>query len=179
MNRRRLLMLLPLALFLAVAAFLAVGLQRDPRELPSPLIGKQAPPFQAPRLGAPGGTFAPRDMEGKVWLLNVWASWCTSCRIEHPMLMRFARQGIAPVVGLNYKDKADAGLQWLRLHGDPYALSVFDPEGRIGIDYGVYGVPETFVIDGRGAIRFRHAGPLTQDVLDRRIAPLIKELNGA
>lgn len=175
---RKLRFLLPLAVFLVVAMFLAAGLNRNPRELPSPLVGKAAPAFAAPRLGTPGATFAPADMAGKVWLLNVWASWCTSCRIEHPMLLRLARQGIVPVVGLNHKDRDDAGLQWLRQHGDPYVLSIVDREGRIGIDYGVYGVPETFVIDARGVIRFRHAGPLTQELIDGRIAPLVRELNG-
>jgi cytochrome c biogenesis protein CcmG/thiol:disulfide interchange protein DsbE len=177
MKRGRL--LLPLLAFLVLAAFLAAGLQRNPRDLPSPLVGKPAPPFHATVLGASGGEFSPRQMAGKVWLLNVWASWCAACRTEHGMLMELARQGVAPVVGLNYKDQADAGEQWLQRHGNPYLLSVSDPEGRIGIDYGVYGVPETFVIDAKGTIRLRHAGPITQQLLDSRITPLIKELNDA
>lgn len=177
MKRGRL--LLPLLVFLAVAGFLAVGLNRNPRELPSPLVGKPAPLFHAAVVGTPGERFSPRDMAGKVWLLNVWASWCTSCRVEHPLLMQYAKQGGAPVVGLNYKDKEGAGVQWLQRHGNPYAFSVFDPEGRIGIDYGVYGVPETFVIDANGVIQLRHAGPITQALLDERITPLIKKLNGA
>lgn len=171
--------LLPLLLFLAVAAFLAAGLKRNPRELPSPLVGKSAPAFQAARVGARDATFSPRDMAGKVWLLNVWASWCAPCQLEHPVLMRFAQKGLVPVVGLNYKDQEAASLQWLRVHGDPYLLSASDPEGRIGIDYGVYGVPETFIIDARGVIRFRHAGPLTHELIEQRIAPLVRELNGA
>lgn len=176
MRKRHL--LLPLALFLAVAAFLAVGLKRDPRALPSPLVGKAAPAFSAPRLGAPGAPFGPREMAGKPWLLNVWASWCASCRIEHPVLMRLAATRRVPLVGLDYKDQDAAGLQWLRSQGDPYVLSVVDRDGRIGMDYGVYGVPETFVIDGRGVVRLRHAGPLTQEIVDTRIAPLLRELEG-
>jgi len=171
--------MVPLLLFLTVAAFLGVGLNRNPRELPSPLVGKLAPQFDAAVIGRQGERFSPRGMVGKVWLLNVWASWCTSCRLEHPLLMQYAEQGIAPVVGLNYKDKDGAGVQWLQRHGNPYALSVFDPEGRIGIDYGVYGVPETFVIDADGVIQLRHAGPITKELLDERITPLIKKLNGA
>jgi cytochrome c biogenesis protein CcmG/thiol:disulfide interchange protein DsbE len=170
--------LAPLLVFLIVAGFLAVGLNRNPRELPSPLIGKTAPEFSAETVGSPEKVFSPSQMVGKVWLLNVWASWCVSCRTEHPMLMKFAQQRIAPVVGLNYKDKEGDGAQWLQRHGDPYIVSVFDPEGRIGIDYGVYGVPETFVIDTKGVIKLRHAGPITQELLDERITPLIKKLNG-
>jgi cytochrome c biogenesis protein CcmG/thiol:disulfide interchange protein DsbE len=170
--------LVPLALFLALAAMLAAGLRRDPRALPSPLVGKPAPSFQAARVGGAGAPFAPGQLAGKVWLLNVWASWCVSCRAEHPLLMEFAANGGVPVVGLNYKDPAGDGARWLRAHGDPYLLSAFDPDGRIGMDYGVYGVPETFVIDARGVVRMRLAGPLTRDILERRVAPLIKELHG-
>lgn len=175
MSKRR--FILPLALFLGIAGFLAVGLNRNPRDLPSPLVGKPAPAFQAARLGAPAARFAPADMAGKVWLLNVWASWCGSCRVEHPVLMRLAQARLAPLVGLDYKDKDDDGLCWLRAQGDPYLLSVPDRHGRIGIDYGVYGVPETFVVDKRGVIRLRHAGPLTQQIVDGRIAPLVRELD--
>lgn len=175
MSRRRL--LLPLALFLGVAAFLAVGLNRDPRELPSPLVGKPAPAFAAERLGAAGARFAPADLRGKVWLLNVWASWCGACRVEHPVLLQLREAGLAPIVGLDYKDADAAGQQWLRAQGDPYLLSVVDRDGRIGMDYGVYGVPETFVIDRAGVIRLRHAGPLTREIVERRIAPLLRELN--
>lgn len=169
---------LPLLVFLAVAAFLAIGLTRNPRDLPSPLVGKPAPSFHTTILGQPGSHFTPSDLKGKVWLLNVWASWCASCRVEHPVLMRFAHRGLVPVIGLNYKDKADAALHWLQTHGNPYRLSVFDPDGRIGIDYGVYGVPETFLIDGNGHIRLRHAGPVTEELLEKRIVPLVNELNG-
>lgn len=169
----------PLLVFLLLAALLAIGLRRDPRELPSPLVGKSAPQFVAERVDDGAAPFSPRQMAGRVWILNVWASWCVSCRVEHPMLMDFARQGIAPVVGLNYKDKRIDGSAWLRAHGDPYLLSVYDPAGRIGIDYGVYGVPETFVIDAAGVVRLRHAGPLTREVLEQKIVKLVRELNDA
>ncbi|QGZ40662.1 cytochrome c biogenesis protein CcmG/thiol:disulfide interchange protein DsbE [Pseudoduganella flava] len=171
--------LMPLIVFLALAGFLAAGLRNDPRELPSALVGKPAPEFTASRVGAGQGIFSPRQMAGKVWVLNVWASWCAPCRVEHPLLMRFAQQGLAPVVGLNYKDAEDAATTWLRTQGDPYVFSAADPAGRIGIDYGVYGVPETFVIDAHGVIRLRHAGPLTREVVEGKIAKLVRELNGA
>lgn len=171
--------LLPLGIFLVLVLFLGAGLRLNPREVPSPFIGKAAPQFTVSQLDDAGKTISPADMAGKVWLLNVWASWCASCRIEHPVLMDFARKGVAPVVGLNYKDQRDAGLDWLRQHGNPYLLSAFDADGRIGIDYGVYGVPETFVIDRQGIVRMKHVGPLTQQVLAEKILPLIKELNGA
>lgn len=171
--------LLPLGIFLVLVLFLGAGLRLNPREVPSPFIGKAAPQFTVSQLADAGKTISPTDMAGKVWLLNVWASWCASCRIEHPVLMDFAAKGVAPVVGLNYKDQRDAGLEWLRQHGNPYLLSAFDADGRIGIDYGVYGVPETFVIDRQGIVRMKHIGPLTQQVLAEKILPLIKELNGA
>ena len=172
---KRLLILVPLALFVALAGFLAVGLKRDPREVPSPLVGKPAPDFSLPRLGA-AGNFGPKDMAGKVWLLNVWASWCVSCREEHPVLVEFARTRLAPLVGLDYKDKPDAAMNWLARYGNPYELSAVDADGRVGIDYGVYGVPETYLIDKAGVIRFKQIGPVTRDVLNNKIVPLIKEL---
>ncbi|MBI5255376.1 MAG: DsbE family thiol:disulfide interchange protein [Burkholderiales bacterium] len=168
----------PLALFLVLAVFLAVGLKLDPREVPSPLIGKPAPAFAAPALAAPERTLRKDDLRGKVWLLNVWASWCGACRDEHPVLVDFARRGVVPIYGLNYKDQRPDGLGWLKRFGDPYADSVFDPDGRIGIDYGVYGVPETFVIDKEGVIRYKHIGPVTPAVLRDKIEPLLRKLNG-
>ena len=160
-------------------SFLLVGLKLNPREVPSPLIGKAAPDFQLAQLGDPAKTISQRDMLGKVWLLNVWASWCVSCREEHPVLMDFARLGVAPVVGLNYKDVRVDGNRWLGEFGNPYKLSAFDVDGKVGIDYGVYGVPETFVIDKHGVIRMKHIGALTQKVIDEKLLPLIKELNRA
>lgn len=171
--------LLPLGLFGVLLVFLSFGLRLDPREVPSPFIGKPAPSFSASRLDDPAAAFGPADMAGKVWLLNVWASWCVACRAEHPLLVDFAKRGLAPVVGLNYKDERSAGLGWLRRHGDPFVFSVFDGDGRVGIDYGVYGVPETFVIDKRGVIRMKHIGPLTEEMIKTRLLPLIEELNRA
>ena len=168
----------PLVVFAALVAFFAVGLTKDPREVPSPLVQKPAPEFKLTQLHEPAATFAPEDMRGKVWLLNVWASWCVSCRVEHPLLVELSKQKVVPIVGLNYKDQREDGKQWLARLGNPYAVSAFDVEGKVGIDYGVYGVPETFVIDKRGVIRFKHIGPLTPGVVDTQIVPLLKELNG-
>ena len=169
--------LVPLGLFLVLAVFLAIGLNRDPREVPSPLIGKPAPAFKLAQLADPSKTFSPEDMKGKVWLLNVWASWCVSCRQEHPLLVEFAKRGIAPLVGLDYKDARADGLGWLRQFGDPYLLSAHDADGRVGIDYGVYGVPETYLIDKAGVIRYKHIGPVTEEALAKKIVPMVAELN--
>jgi cytochrome c biogenesis protein CcmG/thiol:disulfide interchange protein DsbE len=168
----------PLGIFLLLAGFLAVGLRLDPREVPSPLIGKPAPAFEAAALARPDEHIRRDDMLGKVWVLNVWASWCVACREEHPTLVAFSRKGLVPIYGLNYKDKRDDGLGWLGKFGNPYTDSLFDPDGRIGIDYGVYGVPETFVIDRAGVIRFKQIGPVTPEVLRDKIEPLVRQLNG-
>ena len=168
--------LVPLAAFLVLVAFFAVGLSRDPREVPSPFIGKPAPAFQLEQLHRPERPFTPQDMKGKVWMLNVWASWCVSCRVEHPLLVELSRRGTVPIVGLNYKDKREDGVQWLRKFGDPYVMSAWDVEGKVGIDYGVYGVPETFVIDKEGVIRHKQIGPITPEALEKTILPLIRKL---
>ena len=168
--------LIPLGLFLVLAVFLAVGLTRDPRVVPSPLIGKDAPAFTAPLLFTPEKQFSAQDMRGKVWLLNVWASWCTACLQEHPVLMAYAKRKNVPLIGLNYKDQPANGLKWLARHGDPYDLSVIDHDGRIGIDFGVYGVPETFLIDQAGKIRHKLIGQVTEEALETQILPLIREL---
>jgi len=170
--------LIPLAIFIALVAFLAAGLKLDPREVPSPLIGKPAPDFALTRLDQPALTIRRADLLGQVWMLNVWASWCTACREEHPVLLDFARRRLVPVYGLNYKDQRAAGLRWLANSGDPYESSLFDPDGRVGIDWGVYGVPETFVIDRAGVVRYKHIGPLTPEVLRDRIEPLLRQLHG-
>lgn len=187
----------PLIAFVVLVVLLGVGLTLNPRDVPSPLVNKPAPNFLLPRLHEPEKTFSPQDMLGRVWLLNVWASWCVSCRQEHPLLVELARQHRAPLVGLNYKevrgdgsidmDKVapekeqsmaiDRARAWLDQHGDPYALSALDIDGRVGIDYGVYGVPETYVIDKTGIIRMKHTGPITPDALSSRILPLIAELS--
>jgi cytochrome c biogenesis protein CcmG/thiol:disulfide interchange protein DsbE len=168
---------LPFAIFAALVALLGVGLTLNPREVPSPLVGKPAPYFELPQLHQPAKTFSQKDMIGKVWLLNVWASWCVSCREEHPVLLDLAKSGLVPIFGLDYKDKREEGLPWLRRMGDPYQLSAFDADGRIGIDYGVYGVPETYLIDKRGVIRYKYIGPLTPEIVSKKLVPLVNELN--
>jgi cytochrome c biogenesis protein CcmG/thiol:disulfide interchange protein DsbE len=169
--------LIPLAVFIILVAFFAIGLNHDPREIPSPLVNKPAPAFVLPQLATPQKTLSPADLKGTVWLLNVWASWCVSCRDEHPVLVEFAKQNLVPIYGLNYKDQRSDALQWLAQLGNPYTASVSDVDGRVGIDYGVYGVPETYVIDKQGTIRMKHIGPVTPQVLSEKIMPLVRELN--
>jgi cytochrome c biogenesis protein CcmG/thiol:disulfide interchange protein DsbE len=169
--------LLPLALFAALLAFLGVGLSLNPREVPSPLIGKPAPAFALPRLDNTAQTVSREDLLGKVWMLNVWASWCAPCRDEHPLVIDIAKRQLVPVYGLNYKDQPAAASNWLRNLGDPYRATLVDADGRVGIDFGVYGVPETFIIDRQGIVRLKHTGPLTPEVVRTRIEPLLKELN--
>jgi len=168
--------ILPFVIFMIVAAFLFVGLGLNPRELPSPLIDKPAPEFTLPQLYAPDKQLSLQDMKGKVWLLNVWASWCTACEQEHPLFMDLSRRNIVPIYGMDYKDKPEDGKAWLRRHGNPYTLIVSDAEGRVGIDYGVYGVPETFLIDKQGIIRYKHIGVVKKSDLDEKILPMVKEL---
>lgn len=168
--------ILPFVVFLALAVFLYIGLGLNPHEVPSPLINKPAPAFVLPQLHEPAKQFSTQDMQGKVWLLNVWASWCVTCKEEHPILMGLARQNIVPIMGLDYKDERAAGEAWLRNGGDPYTLSMSDTEGRIGIDYGVYGVPETYLIDKQGVIRYKQIGAVTPKALKENILPLIAEL---
>ncbi len=171
--------LIPLGLFLVLVVFLAIGLTRgDGRDkLPSALLNKPAPTFRLPQLGDPAKTFAAEDMRGKVWLMNVWASWCISCRDEHPLLLQYAKSGAVPIYGFNYKDKREDAVAWLEDLGDPYVLSAADLDGRVGIDWGVYGAPETYVIDKSGTIRFKYVGAVTPDVWSGQILPLVQELN--
>jgi cytochrome c biogenesis protein CcmG/thiol:disulfide interchange protein DsbE len=174
-NRRA---LIPLAVFVVLVVFLAIGLFRDPREVPSPLIDKPAPPFSLLQLHEASTVMTPADLKGRVWLLNVWASWCVSCRQEHPLLVELGKSGVVPIYGLNYKDQRDAALKWLDEFGNPYQASLVDADGRVGIDYGVYGVPETFVIDRNGVIRYKQIGPMTPAALREKILPLVRELQG-
>ena len=174
---KRLGFLIPLFAFIVLAVMLAIGLNRDPREVPSPLIDKPAPTFQLTRLDDPATTIALADLRGKVWMLNVWASWCVACREEHPLLVTFSKKNLLPIYGLDYKDQRDDGVAWLSRMGDPYRASLFDGEGRVGIDFGVYGVPETFIIDKTGTIRMKHIGPLTPEVIATEIEPLVRKLN--
>ena len=168
---------IPLGLFIALAVLLGVGLTLNPREVPSPLIGKPAPDFSLPQLHLADREFARKDMLGKVWILNVWASWCVSCRDEHPVLMELSKMNVVPIVGLDHKDKRDEGIAWLKQFGNPYTLSAFDASGGVGIDYGVYGVPETFLIDKEGVIRYKRIGVVTPEIVRDKILPLINELN--
>ena len=169
--------LIPLLAFAILVFFLARGLTKDPKYVPSPLVGKPAPTFTLPQLHDPKQSFSPEDLKGRVWLLNVWASWCVSCRDEHPVLVEFARtHGDVPLIGLDYKDQRADALGWLKQHGNPYVLSAFDADGRIGIDYGVYGVPETYVIDQAGIIRYKFVGPLTPELVKTVIDPMLGDL---
>jgi cytochrome c biogenesis protein CcmG/thiol:disulfide interchange protein DsbE len=169
--------LIPAGLFAIVAVFLMIGLSRDPREIPSPLIGKPAPEFRLPMLEQPEQSWSPSELRGQVWLLNVWASWCVPCLVEHPVLVQMARDRSLPIVGLNYKDERGAATTWLGKHGNPYRQVVADRNGAAAFDYGVYGVPESFLIDKAGTIRFKHVGPLTPEVVNGKLLPLVKELS--
>lgn len=168
--------LLPLAGFLVLVGFFAAGLKLDPREVPSPLIDKPAPAFRLPVLSEAGKTFSPEDMRGQVWLLNVWSSWCGACRDEHPLLVELSHAGFVPIIGLDYKDTDAEGSGVLTQAGNPYKTVATDADGRVGINYGVYGVPETYVIDKAGVIRYKQIGPISVDVLRDKIIPLVKGL---
>ena len=170
---------LPLGIFIVLVGFLAIGLTLNPREVPSPLINKPVPLFKLAVLGAPGKTIAAQDLLGQVWLLNVWASWCVACRIEHPLLVDLAKTHPVPIYGLNYKDKPAAATAWLANFGNPYVVSLLDGDGLVGIDLGVYGVPETFVVDKQGVIRHKHIGPVTPEALRDTILPLVKKLSAS
>lgn len=168
--------IIPLLLFIVLAVFLGLGLKLNPNDIPSPFINKPAPEFSAPKLNAPEQTLTPADLKGQVWLFNVWASWCVSCRAEHPILNQFAKQYAVVIIGLNYKDEPEDAKTWLKTLGNPYNVSIMDTDGRIGIDYGVYGVPETFVIDKKGLIRYKHTGPVSADDVQTIFLPLIAKL---
>jgi cytochrome c biogenesis protein CcmG/thiol:disulfide interchange protein DsbE len=169
---------LPLIIFVALCIFLLIGLKLNPKEVPSPFIGKAAPTFNLPVLGQ-STVFTPESMKGQVWLLNVWASWCVSCREEHPLLLELAKQQILPIIGLNYKDKDQAAGEWLNNMGNPYQLSATDNQGQVGINYGVYGVPESFLIDQKGTIVYKFIGPLTQESIQKELLPRLKQLQSS
>ena len=177
------LVFIPLALFIGLVVFLFIGLRRDPREVPSPLINKAAPAFQLPQLQDPTKTFSAQDMRGKVWLVNFWGTWCIACREEHPWLVDYAKANAVPIVGVDYKyssdtsDERTAAVRWLAELGNPYSITVYDGDGRTSIDFGVYGAPETFLIDKQGVIRFKQIGPLTQEAWENKVLPLVKQLN--
>ena len=166
---------LPLLVLLAMAIFLWRGLALNPREIPSVLIGKPVPAFALATLENPLQKAGPESLRGRVWLLNVWASWCGACIIEQPQLLDMSRRGRIYLVGLDYKDEASAASEWLSRNGNPYAMVLQDGDGRTGIDLGVYGVPETFLIDAAGVIRAKHIGPLTQKFIDETVMPVLHE----
>jgi cytochrome c biogenesis protein CcmG, thiol:disulfide interchange protein DsbE len=168
--------LLPLAIFAVVVGFLGVGLTLNPREVPSPLVGKPAPDFALPQLHEPQNVLSLKDLNGKVWLLNFWASWCGGCKEEHPVLMQLAKTGEVPIYGMDYKDRREEALAWLNRWGNPYPAIAVDEAGRTGINYGVYGVPETYVIDKAGVIRYKQIGPLDEEIVQKKILPLVREL---
>jgi cytochrome c biogenesis protein CcmG, thiol:disulfide interchange protein DsbE len=170
--------LIPLGIFVVLVIFLGRGLSLDPKEIPSPLIDKPAPVFSLSQLDKPAQMIGTEQLRGQVWILNVWASWCVACRDEHPVLVEFSKTGAVPIYGLNYKDKREPALNWLQQLGNPYTASIFDEKGRVGIDFGVYGVPETFVIDKQGVIRYKKTGPVTQETIQTKILPLVKKLQG-
>ena len=172
----RLRVLLPLAIFGIMVTFFAVGLGSNPRIVPSPLIEQPAPEFRLPELHDPDRTISLADFEGQVSLLNVWASWCVACRQEHPLLMALATSGSVPIYGLNYKDERSDAIEWLSKLGNPYRAIAADRNGRVGIDWGVYGVPETFVIDQKGVIRYKHIGPLDAGALRETVLPQVEKL---
>jgi cytochrome c biogenesis protein CcmG/thiol:disulfide interchange protein DsbE len=169
---------LPLAIFVLMVGLLGYGLRLDPKKVPSPLIDKPAPAFSLVMLEDPSRELSTADMAGQVWVLNVWASWCVSCRAEHEVITSLARRNLVTVVGLNYKDQPDEASRWLGKYGNPYAVSVIDGDGRVGIDWGVYGVPETFVIGADGRIKYKHIGPVTHESLEQKVLPVIRELLG-
>lgn len=171
--------LIPLVIFIILIVFLGIGLTRDPSLVPSPLIDKQLPEFSLEQVKNMDETLSSVDLQGQVSLLNVWASWCVACRSEHPVLLKLARSGLVNIYGLNYKDRREDAIRWLDHYGDPYTTSAYDHTGKIGIEYGVYGVPETFVIDKKGFIRYKHIGPVTDDILEKKILPLIEQLKAA
>lgn len=175
-SRSGLSMTLPLAVFIGITILLAIGLTMDPKEVPSPLIDKPVPKFGLPSVKGRSLGLASSDLKGEVSLVNVFASWCVACRQEHPLLMELSRRNLVPIHGLNYKDKPDDAAGWLDALGDPYTRTGADLDGRVGIDWGVYGVPETFVIDRNGNIAYKHIGPISQQDWESKIRPLLEKL---
>src|SRR6266404_9791831 len=169
-------LLIPLVLFIGLVAFLLIGLHRDPHEVPSPLINKAAPDFLLQQLNEPAKTVSAKDMRGKVWLLNFWGTWCVACREEHPLLIQYSKTNAVPIYGVDYKDERATALQLLADEGNPYTITASDPEGRLSIDYGVYGAPETFLIDREGVIRYKQIGPNTEEAWQKEILPRVEKL---
>lgn len=176
---RRLIYLLPLLLFVGVGVAFLRGFDRDPRDIPSALIDKPAPEFSLPPLPGHKEGLSNATLKGDITLVNVFASWCIPCKAEHPIITRLAREQGVTVRGINHKDKAEDAIAWLNRNGDPYASIGVDLDGRVSIDWGVYGVPETFLLDRQGRIRFKHVGPLTPQVVEEQILPMVKHLRSA
>lgn len=170
--------LAPIIVFVGLVVLLAFGLTRDPRLVPSPLLGKPAPEFMLPLLHSPEQQLRLADLRGRVTLLNVWATWCLSCRQEHDMLVEIAKSGTVPIYGLDYKDNRDDAKHWLEQLGDPYTAVGFDGDGRVAIDFGVYGAPETYVLGPDGTIAYKHVGPITPEVWKRTLLPIVNQLQG-
>ena len=170
---------IPLGIFVCMVGLLGYGLTLDPNKVPSPLIDKPAPAFSLARLHQPDLRLSQKDFLGQVWVLNVWASWCVSCRAEHPVISKLANMNLVQIVGLNYKDQSDDAKRWLQQFGNPYSVSLVDIDGRVGIDWGVYGVPETFIIDRDGLIKYKHIGPVTEQSLAMKVIPTLKRLLGS
>ncbi|MBV2089627.1 MAG: DsbE family thiol:disulfide interchange protein [Candidatus Thiodiazotropha sp. (ex. Lucinisca nassula)] len=166
----------PLIVFGIIAVFLYKGLGMNPREIPSPLIGKSIPEFSLPSVESAQTMINDQNLKGKIYLLNVWATWCVSCRAEHDTLVHLARSGKVEIVGLNWKDERVKAQAWLQQLGDPYTVNIFDQKGRTAIDLGVYGAPETFLVDADGIIHYKHAGPLTLGVFNETLLPMINDL---
>ena len=169
---------LPLIVFSFIVVAFAIGLTMNPREIPSALIGKPVPQFDLQPVKGRSAGLASGDLKGEVSMVNVWASWCTECRMEHPMLMDLAKRNIAPIHGLNYKDRPEDAQNWLEDLGDPYTRTGADIDGRVAIDWGVYGVPETFVVDRAGRIAYKHIGAINAKVLEEKILPFVRALKG-
>jgi len=173
---KKLVLFIPLIVFLGLGVFLYKGLFLNPQQLDSALEGKPVPAFSLEKLDSPGQMISNEDLKGKVSMLNVWATWCPSCKYEHPFLLMLSRKNIVPIYGINYRDEREPALQELKYKGNPYALSIFDKDGRLGLDLGVYGAPETFLVDHKGIIRFRFAGPVDQRVWDETLYPMVQQL---
>jgi cytochrome c biogenesis protein CcmG/thiol:disulfide interchange protein DsbE len=169
--------MVPIVVFVLLMALFMAGLRKDPTVVPSPLIGKPVPAFALPQLNDASVTLTQEDLKGKVTLLNVWGSYCIPCRQEHPLFMELAKQKVVDIYGLNYADERDAAIAWLQDLGDPYVKSAFDEDRRVSIDFGVYGVPETYVIDRDGVIRYKKVGAISKELLDETLLPMIAELN--
>lgn len=165
---------IPIALFAALLAFFFVGLGRDKETLPSPLIGKPAPAYELPTVEDPTRRVSDKDFAGKPYVLNIWGTWCPGCRDEHPVLLEIARRNVVPIVGIDWKDDLGLAQQWLRDFGNPYAVTGFDEEGRVSIDWGAYGAPETFLIDAQGIVVHKHVGPLSIAAWERDFMPKLR-----